>query len=98
MLELLGLLLKAIITIAIGIIGFTWEPKQELIQKPIEDEKSEILSPVYFVAPPEQAYIIQASNTSAEPDCVNSREKLRLENARTSTAIQARYLPVSLSS
>jgi hypothetical protein len=46
MLHLLGLILQAIITIAIGIIGFTWEPK-EAVETPKEKEShSGLILPV----------------------------------------------------
>jgi hypothetical protein len=60
MLNLLGLLLKAIISLAIGIIGFTWEPK-ELIEMPSEKEKrSEHMIPVFLNAPTERSRLVQS--------------------------------------
>jgi len=38
MLNLLGIFLKAIMSMAIGILGFTWEPKED-VKAPSEKEK-----------------------------------------------------------
>ncbi|PHS26885.1 MAG: hypothetical protein COA84_05355 [Robiginitomaculum sp.] len=60
MLNLLGILLKAIISLAIGIIGFTWEPK-ESIETPSEKEKrSEHIIPVSLNAPTERLRLMQS--------------------------------------
>ncbi len=60
MLNLLGLLLKTIISLAIGIIGFTWEPK-ELIETPSEKEKrSEHMIPVSLNTPTERWRLVQS--------------------------------------
>lgn len=69
MLNLLGLLLKAIITIAIGIMGFTWEPKEEIKPPHKKNERSDTILPVFLHAPLERAIIIEANNTVSTDNC-----------------------------
>lgn len=72
MLNLIGWLLKAIITIAIGIMGFTWEPKEEIKSPPKKDERGDMTLPVFLHAPLERAIIIEASNTVSTDNCTSA--------------------------
>jgi hypothetical protein len=72
MLNLIGWILKAIITIAIGIMGFTWEPKEELKPSPKKDERGDMTLPVFLHAPLERAIIIEAKNTVGTGNCTSA--------------------------
>ncbi len=69
MLNFLGMLLKAIITIAIGIMGFTWEPREEIKPSPKKDERGDMIMPVFLHAPLEKLSIIEARHTADTDIC-----------------------------
>ena len=71
MLNLLGLLLKAIISLAIGIIGFTWEPKEE-IKAPSEKEKRDAhMFPVSLSSTADIPYLL-LSTPKEKTNCANT--------------------------
>lgn len=98
MLELLGLLLKAIITIAIGIIGFTWEPQENHNLNPTNDEKTNMLSQIYFLSAPQQAVFIEASQQQPSSDCATSKTAPVTISFMPEPAEQPPYLAISFSS
>ncbi len=73
MLHLLGLLLKAIITIAIGIMGFTWEPKQEIKAPQKKEDASDMVLPVYLIAPVQKPLVIEANLDDKNRGCNDSQ-------------------------
>jgi len=72
MLNLLGWILKAIITIAIGIMGFTWEPKEEIKPSPKKEERGDMIMPVFLHAPMESFTVIEANNTAGTGNCTSA--------------------------
>ncbi len=69
MLQLIGLMLKAFITIAIGLMGFTWEPKQDVKAPKKEDKEREFILPVYLDTPLGTSMIIEASTKNQSANC-----------------------------
>jgi len=78
MLNLLGWLLKAIITMAIGIMGFTWEPKEELKSSPKKEERGDKIMPVYLQAPMQKFTIIEASHTASTGNCASAPQPVTI--------------------
>lgn len=72
MLQLLGLLLKAIITIAIGMMGFTWEPKEDVRVPEKKEKHGEFILPVYLHAPVGTPVIIEAKTTGLDTNCADA--------------------------
>ncbi len=73
MLHLLGLILKAIITVAIGIMGFTWEPKQEIKSPQKKEDEGEIILPVYLNVPLQNPLVIEASLKGKDRSCTHEQ-------------------------
>ncbi len=80
MLHLLGLILKAFATIAIGIMGFTWEPKQDTKVPSQKDKSDELILPVYLNVPADMALVFDAS-LSNQTSCSTRTDHIQAPRA-----------------
>ena len=86
MLQLLGWFLKAVITIAIGILGFSWEPKSEINspdKKPHAPAQKEhaYSVPDMMVSAPAISHFIAAKSPVSTHDCDSATPVIPLYKA-----------------
>ncbi|HFQ15800.1 MAG TPA: hypothetical protein ENK41_05535 [Rhodobacteraceae bacterium] len=74
MLNILGWILHSVITIAVGLLGFSWEPREngksraEKLLEPAQKERSYSI-PDLKVSAPEVPHFIAVKSPAAEQNC-----------------------------